>query len=399
MKIGKREVRLGMLPLLTVVVFGALAVNATISALIVFVLIHGGFFSLTGSFSQVTWKLIIIHFVVSLILGILISLGAVAVLLRPVRNLISSMNRLARGDFAARIQVGPVMKKSRTFVAAAESFNTLAQQLENTELLRSDFVNNFSHEFKTPIVSIAGFAKLLRRGNLPQAEQAEYLRIIEEESMRLSYMATNVLNLTKVENQTILTDVEPRGNLPQAEQAEYLRIIEEESMRLSYMATNVLNLTKVENQTILTDVEPYNLSEQLRGCILLLEREWEQKNLDLQLELGEYQIQANQELLKQVWINLLDNAIKFAPEGHTVRITIQPENAGLAVSITNTGSEIPLEKQDKIFNKFYQADESHVTKGNGVGLAIVKRIVQLHEGSIELTSDHEVTTFTVHLPR
>lgn len=352
MKIGKREVRLGMLPLLTVVVFGALAVNATISALIVFVLIHGGIFTLTGSFSQVTWKLIIIHFVVSLILGVLISLGAVAVLLRPVRNLISSMNRLARGDFAARIQVGPVMKKSRTFVAAAESFNTLAQQLENTELLRSDFVNNFSHEFKTPIVSIAGFAKLLRRGNLPQAEQAEYLRIIEEESMRLSYMATNVLNLTKV-----------------------------------------------ENQTILTDVEPYNLSEQLRGCILLLEREWEQKNLDLQLELGEYQIQANQELLKQVWINLLDNAIKFAPEGHTVRVTIQPENTGLAVSITNTGSEIPLEKQDKIFNKFYQADESHVTKGNGVGLAIVKRIVQLHEGSIELTSEQEVTTFTVHLPK
>lgn len=352
MKIGKREVRLGMLPLLTVVVFGALAVNATISALIVFVLIHGGFFSLTGTFSQVAWKLITIHFVISLILGVLISLGAVAILLRPVRNLISSMNRLAQGDFAARIQVGPVMKKSRTFVAAAESFNTLAQQLENTELLRSDFVNNFSHEFKTPIVSIAGFAKLLRRGNLPQAEQAEYLRIIEEESMRLSYMATNVLNLTKV-----------------------------------------------ENQTILTDVVPYNLSEQLRGCILLLEREWEQKNLDLQLELGEYQIQANQELLKQVWINLLDNAIKFAPEGHTVRVTIQPENTGLAISITNTGSEIPLEKQDKIFNKFYQADESHVTKGNGVGLAIVKRIVQLHEGSIELTSDHEVTTFTVHLPR
>ncbi len=368
MKIGKREVRLGMLPLLTVVVFGALAVNATISALIVFVLIHGGFFSLTGTFSQVAWKLITIHFVISLILGVLISLGAVAILLRPVRNLISSMNRLAQGDFAARIQVGPVMKKSRTFVAAAESFNTLAQQLENTELLRSDFVNNFSHEFKTPIVSIAGFAKLLRRGNLPQAEQAEYLRIIEEESMRLSYMATNVLNLTKVENQTILTDVVP-------------------------------NLTKVENQTILTDVVPYNLSEQLRGCILLLEREWEQKNLDLQLELGEYQIQANQELLKQVWINLLDNAIKFAPEGHTVRVTIQPENTGLAISITNTGSEIPLEKQDKIFNKFYQADESHVTKGNGVGLAIVKRIVQLHEGSIELTSDHEVTTFTVHLPR
>lgn len=352
MKIGKREVRLGMLPLLTVVVFGALAVNATISAMIVFILIHGGIFTLTGSFSQVAWKLIFIHFAVSLILGVLISLGAVAILLRPVRNLISSMNRLAQGDFTERIQAGPVMKKSRTFVAAADSFNTLAQQLQNTELLRSDFINNFSHEFKTPIVSIAGFAKLLRWGNLSQPEQAEYLRIIEEEAMRLSYMATNVLNLTKV-----------------------------------------------ENQTILTDVEAYNLSEQLRGCILLLEREWEQKNLDLQLELGEYQIRANQELLKQVWINLLDNAIKFAPEGHTVRVTVQPGNGTILTSVTNTGSQIPAEKQDKIFNKFYQADESHMTKGNGVGLAIVKRIVQLHGGSITLTSEHEVTTFTVELPR
>ena len=121
MKIGKRDVRLGMLPLMSVVVFCALAVNATISSLIVFTLIQGDVFTLHGTFSQVAWRLILIHVAVSLIIGVLISLGAVAVLLRPVRNLISSMNRLAGGDFGARIQVGPVMKKSRTFVAAAES--------------------------------------------------------------------------------------------------------------------------------------------------------------------------------------------------------------------------------------------------------------------------------------
>lgn len=352
MKIGKRDVRLGMLPLMSVVVFCALAVNATISSLIVFALIQGDVFTLQGTFSQVAWRLILIHMAVSLLIGVLISLGAVAVLLRPVRNLISSMNQLAGGDFGARIQVGPVMKKSRTFVAAAESFNSLAQQLESTELLRSDFINNFSHEFKTPIVSIAGFAKLLRRGNLDPQQQGEYLRIIEEESLRLSYMATNVLNLTKV-----------------------------------------------ENQTILTGVSSYNLSEQMRGCMLLLEREWEHKDLDLQLEFGEYQIRANEELMKQVWINLLDNAIKFAPEGHTVRVSIAAVPEGLEVRVTNTGSQIPREKQDKIFNKFYQADESHVTKGNGVGLAIVKRIVQLHGGTVAVHSEQEVTTFVVTLPQ
>ena len=219
-------------------------------------------------------------------------------------------------------------------------------------MLRSDFINNFSHEFKTPIVSIAGFASLLKQGDLPRAEQLEYLDIIESESKRLADMATNVLNMTKV-----------------------------------------------ENQTILTDVTEFNLSEQLRTCVLLLERKWEKKNLEMNLELEEHTISGNQELLRQVWVNLLDNAIKFSPEGQSVEISAAEEENAVAVSICNTGSYIPQNQQEAIFRKFYQADHSHSTEGNGIGLAVVKRVVELHEGTIRVESNPSFTKFTVTLPK
>ena len=169
-------------------------------------------------------------------------------------------------------------------------------------------------------------------------------------------------------------------------------------MRLSYMATNVLNLTKVENQTILTDVTVFNLSEQLRSCLLLLEAKWSQKEIELDLDLEEYTVSANEELLKQVWINLLDNAVKFTPEHGCIRITVTPSKDRLTVTILNTGSEIPPEKQDRIFNKFYQCDESHAGRGNGVGLAIVRRIVELHGGEVTVESGDGKTVFSVSLP-
>ena len=228
----------------------------------------------------------------------------------------------------------------------------MAQELESTEMLRSDFINNYSHEFKTPIVSIAGLAKVLKRGNLSREEQEQYLSAIEEESMRLSYMATNVLSLTKV-----------------------------------------------ENQTILSDVSEYNLSEQIRSCMLLLENKWSKRDIELQLDFGEHMICANEELLKQVWINLLDNAVKFTPDGHTIQVRISETDYRIAVDVINTGIEIPQESLPKIFNKFYQADESHATQGNGVGLAIVKRIAELHGGRVSVTSENEVTAFTVELPQ
>ena len=168
---------------------------------------------------------------------------------------------------------------------------------------------------------------------------------------------------------------------------------------MSYMATNVLNMARVENQEILSDTAEYNLSEQIRSVVLLLEEKWSRKNLDLVLEFDEYTVRASEELLKQVWINIIDNAVKYSPENGSVDIKIWEGVDSLSVSVINSGSTIPPERIEKIFNKFYQADESHCSEGNGVGLAIVKRVVQLHNGEVRAVSENGKTEFTVTLPR
>lgn len=272
--------------------------------------------------------------------------------LHPINSFVDHMNQLASGDFKTRISMSKPWSELSGLKEVQESFNKTAEELGNTEVLRNDFINNFSHEFKTPIVSIAGFAKLLRKGNLSEEQTDEYLKIIEEESLRLSYMATNVLNLTKV-----------------------------------------------ENREILTDTTRYNLSEQIRNCILLLEDKWSKKKLDLDLDFDEYEIVANEELLKEVWINLLDNAVKFSPEYGTIAVTIRREGKNLVATIRNNGSEIPKDKLDLIFKKFYQADESHSKEGNGVGLAIVRKVVDLHGGYVRVYSNPMETAFEVTVPR
>ena len=288
----------------------------------------------------------------SLVGGTCISLFLGTVPLRSMNRMTEGLHRLASGDYKARIEPKGILGMIPPVRDMVDSFNATAAELEGTELLRSDFINNFSHEFKTPIVSIAGFAGLLKQGNLSREEQLEYLDIIESESRRLAQMATNVLNMTKV-----------------------------------------------ENQAILTNVTCFNLSEQLRTCVLLLERKWEKKNLEMSLELEEHMISGNQELLRQVWVNLLDNAIKFSPEDQVVEISASEENGWVSVSISNTGTPIPENQQEAIFRKFYQADRSHNTEGNGIGLAVVKRVVELHGGSIRVESDAAFTKFTVKLPQ
>lgn len=334
------------------VVFCSLVVFFCLTSTVTYLLVQLDIVKMEVSLKPYVGQLLASVITVSLPVGAIVSAVASKVPLKPVRNLINSMDRLASGDFKTRVNVGPVMKKYPAFVQLTESFNKMAAELENTEVLRSDFINNFSHEFKTPIVSIAGFAKLLKREDLTQQQRTEYLDIIEEESLRLSYMATNVLNLTKV-----------------------------------------------ENQTILTDVTSFNLSEQLRSCVLLLETKWAKKNLAFHLEFEEYRIRANEELLKQVWINLIDNAIKFSADAGEILINIDDCGKTYRVSITNYGVDIPQESQKKIFNKFYQADESHADEGNGIGLAIVKKIAQLHQGSADVESGNGVTNFTVTLPK
>ena len=170
-------------------------------------------------------------------------------------------------------------------------------------------------------------------------------------------------------------------------------------MKSTFRLKNVLNLTKVENQTILTGVSRYNLSEQLRNCVLLLENKWSKKNLELNVDFEEHQICANEELLKQVWVNLLDNAIKFTPDDGLIEVAIGEDGNSIAVSVINSGSEIPEENRERIFQKFYQADESHATEGNGIGLAIVQKVVQLHQGKVKVESGKGRTSFTVILPK
>lgn len=277
------------------------------------------------------------------------------VLNRPVKIInmfIEGMNHLSNGDFSYRITDDSLLKDSKPLI---KSFNNMAEELENTDSLRSEFVNDISHEFKTPIVSIKGFAKLIKYADLSEEKRREYAGIIVEESDRLSRMSENILNLTRI-----------------------------------------------ENQTILTGTEEYNLSEQIRQCILELEKKWTEKNIEMMPDFGEYNIVANKEMLREVWINLIDNAVKFSDENEEIRITISKVNSGgsdgLEIKISDRGVKIKEEDLSRIFRKFYQADKSRFSDGTGTGLSVCKKIIELHNGKIWAKSNDSVTLMTVFLP-
>ena len=295
---------------------------------------------------------LIFMLIITMVVGIVLAAFLTRNLLIYVNRIINRMNRLASGDYSVRLSYGKPICLHPTVMEIVSSFNQMAEELEKTEMLRMDFINNLSHEFKTPIVSIAGFAKMLKKESLSEEQRKEYLDIIEEEARRLADMAANVLNVTKV-----------------------------------------------ENQTILTDISKFNLSEQIRSGVLLLEEKWIKKNLKFDLEFGEYDIYANEELLKEVWINLLDNAIKFSPSDEIISIHIEEWGEKYHVVISNKGEEISKEKREKLFQKFYQADESRATEGYGVGLAIVKRVIELHKGNIDVECKEGEVSFTVELPK
>lgn len=345
---NKHYLSLGLLVFMVLFVIQFATVLVALAGLVV--LVQTGVITVEWIENLNTGRMILLLAAVDTFIGFVVVITA-TIPLRPVSNLILQMNRLASGDFQARLKFGRLLTSHPAFAELTDSFNKMAEELGNTEMLRNDFINNFSHEFKTPIVSVAGFAKVLKRGGLTPEQQAEYLNIIEAESLRLSYMATNVLNLTRI-----------------------------------------------ENQSILTNVSRFNLSEQIRSCILLLEHKWAPKELEWKLDFGEHEICGNEELLKQVWINLIDNAVKFSAHGDIVEIRLAQKEQEIRVSVINSGPEIPAEAREKIFNKFYQADESHSSEGNGVGLAIVKRVAQLHGGRALVRSQGGITEFTVELP-
>ncbi len=325
----------------------ALAVSATITGLLT------RFDLFTGADGEPSTTAIIAFMAgISFVLGAVVSLLISKMPFRPIDSLVDVANKLAGGDYSTRIKFKGVLSEHHTLKQIEESVNTLAKELESTEMLREDFINNFSHEFKTPIVSIAGLAKLINRGGVSDGEMATYMKVIEEESVRLADMATNVLNLTGV-----------------------------------------------ENREILSDVSEFNVSEQIRSCLLLAESKWTKKEIDLCIDMEEYNLRGNEELLKEVWINLIDNAIKFSGKGDRVSVSIHDAWAALSIRFENPGKKMSEEEKKRIFKKFYQLDTSHHTEGNGIGLAIVKKIVELHRGSVGIECKDGLVIFTVTLPK
>ena len=298
-----------------------------------------------------TWWAGVLVAAFSILIGTGLSAVAMRLPLRLLEEYIDMVDRLTEGNFETRIHIPAVLSRFRPFAELEESFNKLAEELGRNEVLRTDFIHDFSHEFKTPIASISGFAKLLQKGNLTAEQEQEYLSIIATESEKLSNMAMNVLDVTRL-----------------------------------------------DNVSALTDISRFNLSEQLRHCVLMLEKKWTEKDLEIDIDLPEFYVTGNADLLSQVWINLLDNAIKFSPEGGKVIVKVYRTETGTAVEVRNVGEEIPLRDKDRVFEKFYQTDPSHATEGNGLGLAICKRIVELHKGTISVTSTFGLTVFTVNLP-
>lgn len=346
MLINRRMNRVGLTIIFTLVILAIFIITGLFVLLIGFLAIHFGLLERFGL--RMTFPVLLSAVVSSAIVGMLVSMTLGRIPLRPIRQLINAINRLAAGDFSARISI----VQTEELRELSDSFNRMAKELGSIELLRSDFVNNFSHEFKTPIVSIKGFAELLKVEDLPPEERNEYMDIIIRESTRLATMATNVLNLSKV-----------------------------------------------ENQTIVTEKSPYDLSEQLRRCVLLMQTGWEHKNLHLDIDLQELTILANSEMLSQVWLNLLDNAIKFSKENGQITVTLRKAEGMAEITVRDDGLGIAQQDISHVFDKFYQSDASRAIPGNGLGLALAKKIVQLHGGEIScLSQEDHWTAFTVRLP-
>ncbi len=294
------------------------------------------------------WLPLTLFVTMSIVLGVFFSLGFSGRVLAPIHEVIQVADELANGNFDIHIEP----KGSREMQMLSRSFNHMAEELSSLEMLRSDFVNDFSHEVKTPISSIRGFAKMLRSEELTPEERSEYLEIIISEADRLTELATNILNLSKL-----------------------------------------------ENQTILPECAAFNCSEQIRRSIALLEPKWEKKHQMFQLACDEIEINGNEELLEQVWINLFDNAIKFSPEGSVIEVLMRKRPEHVIITVKDCGPGIPPKDQAHIFEKFYRGDDAHATAGNGLGLAIASRIIGLHGGSIRIAETGEDgTTVEVVLP-
>ena len=270
--------------------------------------------------------------------------------LRPLKQLIRATEQVKKGDF--KVQVERKSGHITEMGNLVDSFNEMVRELDGIEMFRNDFINNFSHEFKTPIVSIRGFAKELQAGDLTEEQRIEYAKIIAEESDRLARLSISVLELSRLENQQIVTD-------------------------------------KTE----------FFLDEQLRQAILRQEPIWTEKEIEILPELKEVKFYSNEELLAHIWDNLISNAIKLSPSGSEITIRLTGEIDRLVFTIDDQGSGLSEEASRHLFDKFYQGDSSHKQEGNGLGLSLVKRILLIEKGEIVAQNRPEGgCRFTVTLP-
>lgn len=263
-----------------------------------------------------------------------------------------ALERIATGDFTTRLDEN--LRSHGVVGELVQSVNHMAIRLDEMEKLRQEFVSNVSHEIQSPLTSIRGFAAALRREHVSAEDRDHYLEVIEAESLRLSRLSENLLKLASLDS----------------------------------------------DQTALAAL-PYRLDTQIRNLILACETQWAARSLEMDVDLEEAGITADEDLLGQVWINLIHNSIKFTPPGGRVRVGLRRNGDLWEVSVADTGIGIAAEDQPRIFERFYKADPSrrHSAGGNGLGLAIAKRVVELHQGSIAVRSQPGAgAEFVVTLP-
>ena len=291
---------------------------------------------------------------ITLIFGTIDYLRRKLMVERPVKRITEAAEKIMQGDFSVRIQPLRGIPDETGFNRIIACINQMAQELSGTETLRTDFIANVSHELKTPLAVMGNYAAMLQRPGITGEEKIEYAKAISEAARRLAQLITNILKLNKLENQQIF---------PQ--------------------------------------LAEYDLGEQLCESLLQFEDAWERKALNIETDIADgVQIRSDAELLSLVWNNLISNAVKFTPEGGTVSVSLKADDRFVTVSVSDTGCGMKPEVGQHIFEKFYQGDTSHATQGNGLGLALVKRVVDILNGEIGVQSVFgQGSTFTVRIKR